>query len=160
MTIGTPLILKARAPEGSALFDPVRYDVTVRMPNVSLVEFSVVPFWATDVVSVYSGWAPIWYGHQTCGLVIVRPGNALGANVTVWVVPAGTATVCVTVIGVPLFGGVIVAVTLPVCAVVGPLGTSVFTVSADVARSAALFSATCRLAADSAPPTAGCPRDW
>src|SRR5258708_19662869 len=87
MTIGTPLILKARAPEGSALFDPVRYDVTVRMPNVSLVEFSVVPFWATDVVSVYSGWAPIWYGHQTCGLVIVRPGNALAANPTVWALP-------------------------------------------------------------------------
>src|SRR5258708_7960707 len=160
MTIGTPLILKARAPEGSALFDPVRYDVTVRMPNVSLVEVSVVPFWATDVVSVYSGWAPIWYGHQTCGLVIVRPGNAPGANVTVWVVPAGTVTVCVTVIGVPMFGGVIVAVTVPVCAVVVSLVTSVFTVSAELLRSAALFSTTCALPSDSAPSTASCTGNW
>src|SRR5258706_5652010 len=110
ITIGTPLILNARAPEGSAEFDPVRYDVTVRMPNVSLVEFSVPPFWATDVASVYSGWAPIRYGHQTWGLVIVRLGNALGAKLTVWVVLAGTVTFWLTVIGVPVPGGVIVAV--------------------------------------------------
>ncbi len=33
-------------------------------------------------------------------------------NWTVWAVPAGTVTFWVTVIGVPLFGGVMVAVTV------------------------------------------------
>src|SRR5215469_7182830 len=132
------------------------------MPNVSLVEFSVVPFWATDVASVYSGWAPSWYGHQTCGFVIVRLGNALGVNVTVCVVLAGTVTFWVTVTGAPLPGGVtatitppgsgapvtvtqnvtgaplpggvIVAVTVPAWAVVVFFVMSVFTVSAELLR--------------------------
>src|SRR5215469_843191 len=130
------------------------------MPNVSLVEFSVVPFWATDVASVYSGWAPSWYGHQTCGFVIVRLGNALGVNVTVCVVLAGTVTFWVTVTGAPLPGGVIVAVTVPAWAVVVLFVMSVFTVSAELLRLAALFSTTCALPSDSAPSTASWTGNW
>ena len=34
------------------LFEPVRYEVTVLMPNVSVVVFSVVPPCATETASV------------------------------------------------------------------------------------------------------------
>jgi len=37
MTIGTPLILKALAPDGSIALEPTRDEVTVLMPNVSVV---------------------------------------------------------------------------------------------------------------------------
>ena len=36
------MILKARAPLGSIAFEPVRYEVTVLMPKVSLVELNWV----------------------------------------------------------------------------------------------------------------------
>ncbi len=58
-------------------------------------------------------------------------------NDTVWVVFAGTVALWLTVIGVPLPGGVIVAVTVPVCAVAVKLVTSVLTVSAALDKSAA-----------------------
>jgi len=54
------LILKALAPPGSAADEPVRYDVTVLIPNVSVSVLSVTPFCATDVDRVYNGWAPSW----------------------------------------------------------------------------------------------------
>ena len=47
----------------------------------------------------------------------MRPGKLPGVNDTAWVVFAGTVTFWVTVIGVPFPGGVIVAVTAPVCEV-------------------------------------------
>ena len=40
--MGTPLILKARAPFGSIAFDPARDEATVLMPKVSLVELNWV----------------------------------------------------------------------------------------------------------------------
>jgi len=49
MTIGTPLILKARAPDGSAELEPTSEDETLRIPNVSLVEFSTMPPRDTEV---------------------------------------------------------------------------------------------------------------
>src|ERR1700745_3451609 len=111
MTIGTPLILNARAPPGSMGLDPVRYDVTVLMPKVSAVELYWVLPCATETPRVYRGEAPNWYGHQTCGWLIVSAGKSLGAKDTVWVVLAGTVTLCLTAIGLaPLPGGVTVAV--------------------------------------------------
>src|SRR6267154_2725343 len=101
MTIGMLLTLKARTPLGAMDDAPTREEVTVRMPNVSLVELSVVPFWDTDVASVYRGCAPSWYGHQICGFAMARLGNATGVNEMVWFVFAGTVTVWVTVIGDP-----------------------------------------------------------
>jgi hypothetical protein len=56
---------------------------TVRMPKVLVVELSTTLFWATDVATVYKGWAPNWYGHQICGLVMVSDPNAAGVNDTV-----------------------------------------------------------------------------
>jgi hypothetical protein len=106
------LILKARVPLGSIALDPVRYEVTVLMPKVSLVELNWVLPCAAVTPSVYSGCAPIWYGHQTCGLLIVSDGKLAGGNETVWVVLAGTVTFWLTVIAVPPFGGVTVAVTV------------------------------------------------
>src|SRR4051794_12409654 len=123
MTIGTLFTRNARTPFGAIDEAPVREEVTVRMPKVSLVELSTVPFWATDVDSVYSGCAPSRYGHHSCGLVMVTVGR-----VTVWVLFAGTVTVWVTVTAVPE-GGVTVADTSPVCALADVLVTSVFGVS-------------------------------
>src|SRR5712691_11069066 len=97
ITIGTPLILNARAPLGSIAFDPVRYEVTVLTPNVSLVELSVTPPCATETPSVYSGCEPSWYGHQTCGLLIVRLANADGVNEPVWAPAVGLVTSVLTV---------------------------------------------------------------
>src|SRR5947208_3317037 len=131
MTMGTLLILNARTPFGAMLDAPVRYDVTVRMPNCSLVELSTVPFCATEVASVYSGCAPSWYGHHSCGFAMVRPGNAAGVNDTVCVVFAGTVTLWLTVTAVPV-GGVTVADTVPVCALADVFVTSVFTVRAEL----------------------------
>ena len=153
-TNGTPLIWNDLAPDGSPVLEPTSDEVTFLIPKVSDVELRVVPFWATDVCRVYSGCAPIWYGHQTCGLLIVRLGKLAGVNDTVWVVLAGTVTFWLTVIGVPLPGGVIVAVTVPVCAVVVLLVMSDFTVSAELLRLAVLFSTTCALPSESAPSTA------
>src|SRR5690349_10859503 len=101
------------------------------MPKVPLVELSTVPFCATEVASVYSGCAPRWYGHHSCGLAILRLGKAAGVNDTVWVVFAATVTVCATVTGEPV-GGVTVAVTTAFCAVAEVLVTSHFTVSAEL----------------------------
>ena len=58
--MGTPLIANARVPAGSAGAEPIRRDLTVRIPNVSAVEFSVLPCCDTDVVRRYSGCAPSW----------------------------------------------------------------------------------------------------
>src|SRR6516162_7442775 len=87
-------------------------------------------------------------------------GKAPGLKVTVWVVLAGTVTVWLTVIGVPLPGGVMVARTVPVCGEDVLLVMSVLTVSAEVLRSAALFSTTCALPSDSAPSTASWTGNW
>src|SRR6266516_6289307 len=111
----------------------------VRMPNVSLVEVATTLFCDTDVVSVYSGCAPSWESHQSCGELIVRVGNCAGAKVTVWVLLAGTVTDWLTVMGVPPPGGVIVAVTTPVCGEAAVLVMSLLTVSAELLRLAALF---------------------
>ena len=85
--------------------------------------------------------------------MIVSEGKLLGVNDTVWVVLAGTVTFWLTVIGVPLFGGVMVAVTVADCAVVVKLVTSVFTVSAALDRSAASLWLTCELLTASVPST-------
>ena len=85
---------------------------------------------------------------------MVSAGKPSGAKVTVWVVLAGTVTARVTVIGVPLPGGVIVAVTVPVCGDDALLVTSVLTVSAALDRSAASLWLTCEL------PTASVPSTW
>jgi hypothetical protein len=58
ITIGTLLIANWRTPLGASDDAPTSEEVTVRMPNVSLVELSTVAFCDTDVVSVYSGCAP------------------------------------------------------------------------------------------------------
>src|SRR6516165_3166905 len=135
------------------LLEPIRCEVTVLMPNVSLVELYWVLPCATVTPRVYSGCAPSWYGHQTCGLLMVSAGKLAGVNWTVWVVLAGTVTFWLTVIGVPLPGGVIVAVTVAAWAAVVLLVTSVLTVSAALDRSAASFWLTCELPTASAPST-------
>src|SRR2546421_5679601 len=155
MTIGTLFILKARTPLGAIDEAPVRYEVTVRMPNVPLVELSTVPFCATEVGRVYSGCAPSRYGHQICGLVTV-----IGANDTVCVVFAGTVTVWFTVVGVPPPGGVRLAETVPVCAAADVLVMSTFTVSAELLRLAAVFWLTCALPAISGAPACSCTGNW
>src|SRR5690349_23949472 len=91
---------------------------------------------------------------------MVSAGKAPGLKVTVWVVLAGTVTVWVTVTGEPLPGGVIVAVTVPVCDDEVLLVTSVFTVTAELLRLAALFSTTWALPSDSAPSTASWTGNW
>src|SRR5579859_5438725 len=154
ITIGTLFTLNARTPLGAIDDAPVRYEVTVRMPNVSLVELSTVPLCATEVASVYSDCAPSRYGHHSCGLVTVIVGS-----VTVWVEFAGTVTVAVTVVAVPL-GGVTVADTVPVCALAETLVTSVFTVSTELDRSAAVFWLTCALPSISGPPACICTGNW
>src|SRR5215469_14877359 len=90
---------------------------------------------------------------------MVRLGNAAGVNDTVWVVFAGTVTVCVTVIGEPV-GGVTVAVTTPVCAAADAFVMSVFTVSAELLRSAAVFWMTWALPSTSGPPVCNCTGNW
>ncbi len=53
ITIGTPLILKARAPFGAPGDVPlVRYEVTFLIPNSSLVEFRAGPPCDTELRSV------------------------------------------------------------------------------------------------------------
>ena len=133
--------MNARAPFGSAALLPVRYDVTVLMPNFSLVLSSAVPFCDTEVASVYSGCAPSWYGHQTCGAAMVSSGKADGVKLTVLVVFAGTVTSWLTMTGASP-GGVIVAVTVPAWDELVSLVMSVLTVSAELLRSAALSSTT------------------
>ena len=137
-----PLMVYRRTPLGAIEDLPTSDEVTVRMPNVPVVASDTVPFCDTEVSSVYSGDGPIWYGHQTCGCEMVRLGNALGVNETVLVLCALTDTVCCTVIGVPPPGGVMVALTEPVCVAPELLVTSVFTVSAELLRSAALACTT------------------
>src|SRR5579859_1078486 len=85
---------------------------------------------------------------------MVRLGKPVGVNETVWVLFAGTVALWLTVIGVPLPGGVIVAVTVPVCELAVSLVTSVFKVSAAVDRFAASTWFTCEL------PTASAPSTW
>src|SRR5260370_42341877 len=105
------------------------------MPKVSLVELYWVLPWATVTPRVYSGCAPSWYGHQTCGLVIVRAGKLAGVNWTVWVVLAGTVAFWETVIGVPLAGGGMVAGTGGARGAEGCLVTAGLRVSGPVGRS-------------------------
>src|SRR5262245_18033316 len=123
------------------------------MQKVSVVELYWVAPCATVTPSVYSGCAPSRYGHQACGLVIVSDGKALGVNDTVWVVLAGTVTFWLTAIGVPVPGGVIVAVTVAAWAAAVLLVTSVLTVSAALDRLAASLWLTCELPTVSAPST-------
>src|ERR1700751_1194640 len=85
---------------------------------------------------------------------MVSAGKMAGVNWTVCVLLAGTVTLWLTVIGVPLFGGGMVAVTVPVCAVAVLLVTSVLTVRAALDRSLASFWLTCEL------PTASAPSTW
>src|SRR5215470_812879 len=160
ITIGTPLILKARAPLGSIAFDPTRDEVTVLMPKVSVVALYWVAPCATVTPRVYSGCAPSWYGHQTCGLAMVREGKLAGVNDTVWVVLAGTVTAWLTVIGVPVPGGVMVAVTVADWAVAVLLVTSVLTVSAALDKSAASAWLTCELLTARAPSTWSWTGNW
>src|SRR5438477_10426857 len=82
-----------------------------------------------------------------------------GANDTVCVVFAGTVTVWVTVVAVPL-GGVIVADTVPVWAVAEVLVMSVFTVRAELLRFAAVFWMTCALPSTSGAPACSCTGNW
>src|SRR6516225_7889364 len=91
---------------------------------------------------------------------MVRAGKLAGAKVTVWVVLAGTVTLWLTVIGVPLFGGVMVAVTVAVWAAAVLLVTSVLTVSAALDRLAASLWLTCELPTVSAPSTWSCTGNW
>src|SRR5215467_5621056 len=84
---------------------------------------------------------------------MVSDGKLAGVNDTVWVVFAGTLTLWLTVIGVPL-GGVMVAVTVAVCELAVKLVTSVLTVSAALDRLAVSLWLTCEL------PTARAPSTW
>ncbi len=82
-------------------------------------------------------------------------------NETVWVVFAGTVTVCCREIGEPCpLGGVTVASTIPVCADEVSLLTLVFTVSAELLRSAALSSTTCASASPRSSETASSIGIW
>src|SRR5690242_15981080 len=90
---------------------------------------------------------------------MVRPGNAAGVNETVCVVPAGTVTAWLTVIAVPV-GGVMVADTVPLWGVVEVLVMSVFTVSAELRRSAAVFWTTWALPPTIGPPACSCTGNW
>src|SRR5689334_6493697 len=90
---------------------------------------------------------------------MVRVGKLEGVNETVWVLLAGTVTLWLTVMAVPL-GGVIVAVTVPVCELAVLLVTSVFTVSAALDRLAASLWFTCELPTASAPSTWSCTGNW
>src|SRR5690349_1672074 len=107
---GLPLIWNCRTPFGAMLEAPTRDVVIVRMPKVSLNVSGESEPCVSDALSVYSGCAPIWYGHQTCGLLIVSEAFELGVKVTVCVLLAGTVTDWDTVASgeVPL-GAVIVA---------------------------------------------------
>src|SRR5215472_9835594 len=91
---------------------------------------------------------------------MLRLGKLDGVNETVWVEFAGTVTLWLTVIGVPLPGGVIVAVTVPVCDVAALFVTSVLTVKAALDRFAASDWLTCELPTESAPSTASCTGNW
>src|SRR5215472_15001793 len=91
---------------------------------------------------------------------MVRLEKPEGVNETVWVLLAGTVTLWLTVIGVPLFGGVIVAVTVPVCELAVLFVTSVFTVSAALDRLAVSTWLTCELPTASAPSTWSCTGNW
>src|SRR5579859_6503309 len=148
MTTFLPLTLYCRTPSGATEDLPTSAEVTVRIPKVSVVVSSTVLPCATEVSNVYSGDEPIWYGHQTAGLAIVRAGNADGVNVTVLVLCALTVADWDTVIGVPPPGGVMIALTVPVCDEPELLVTSVFTVMAELDRSLALASDTCALPSD------------
>src|SRR5215831_8594561 len=85
---------------------------------------------------------------------MVREGKLPGANDTVWVALAGTVTFWVTVIGVPPFGGLMVAVTVAAWEAAVWLVTSALTVSAALDRSAASVWLMCEL------PTASAPSTW
>lgn len=76
----------------------------------------------------------------------------IGAKLTVLVEPAATVTSWCTVIGAPPPGGVTLALTVPLCALDEVLATSVFTVSVELLRSAAVFWTTWAL-----PSTRGAP---
>src|SRR6185437_8196003 len=76
---------------------------------------------------------------------MVRAGKPLGVNWTVWVLLAGTVTSWLTVIGVPLFGGVMVAVTVALWAVAVLLVTSVLMVRLALDRSAVSLWLMCEL---------------
>src|SRR5215472_16603134 len=109
------------------------------MPKVSLVElYCVLP----------------------CATVTPSAGKLAGVNWTVWVVLAGTVTFWLTVIGVPLPGGVMVAVTVAAWAAAVLLVTSGLTVSAAVDRLAASAWLTCELPTASAPSRRSCTGNW
>src|SRR5215475_12056035 len=91
---------------------------------------------------------------------MVRAGKLAGVNWTVWVVPAGTVTFWLTVIGVPVPGGVMVAVTVAAWAAVVLLVTSVLTVSAALDRFAASSWLTCELPTASAPLSRSWTGNW
>src|ERR1700733_10360027 len=91
---------------------------------------------------------------------MVRLGNALGVKLTVWVVLAGTVTVWLTVIGVPPPGGVMVGVTVPVCAELVLLVMSLLTVSAELLRLAVSFCTTRALPSVSAASTRSWTGNW
>ncbi len=55
------------------------FEVTSRMPNVVFCSSDFAPATVASAVASYSGCAPIWYGHQTCGLL------TFSVNVTVLV---------------------------------------------------------------------------
>jgi hypothetical protein len=81
-------------------------------------------------------------------------------KLTVRVVFAGTVTFWLTTIDAPPPGGLIVAVTVPDCDAAVLLVMSLLTVSAELLRSAALFSATLALVSDSAPSTWSWTGNW
>src|SRR4051794_25453427 len=124
------------------------------MPKVLFDDVDSTPCCETAVVSVYSGWSPIEYGHHTRGWAIFT-----GANATVRRVFAGIVTRCLTTIGAPE-GGAIVAATSPVCAVAVLLVTSTFTVSDELDRSDALSCTTCALSPVSASETCRVGGNW
>src|SRR5437764_14563 len=130
------------------------------MPKVLFDDVDSMPFCETAVLSVYSGWSPIEYGHQTFGLPIFSAPNFAGVKVTVWVLLAGTVTDWWTTIGAPPPGGVTVAATSPVCGVAALLVTSSLTVSEELDRSAALLWTTCALSPLSAPETCRVGGNW
>src|SRR5262249_932866 len=151
----------ARAPLGSMALDPIRYEVTVLMPKGSVVELSAMAPWATETPRGESGCAPSWYGPHTCWLGVAWLRNAARWSTAAGRGAAGGAEAgWLRGVGVPLLGGVMVVVTVPVCGVVVLLVTLVFTVSAALDRSAASAWLTWELPTESAPSVRSWTGNW
>src|SRR3954447_17450407 len=137
-TNGLPLIANQRDPAYALVPGADSHVVTVRMPNVREDESLTVPPTDALIDSRYSGWSPIWYGHQSFGWSMCT-----GSNATTLLSPAARLTVPCSLISVPPPGGVIVASTSPEAGAAETFFTAPFTVRSELDTSAAFFWLTC-----------------